>query len=72
MSEEKVVGFSSASLFPVRKREAVTQGGAAETGGLTTRHGVEPREPVSSKVGRTSETTGVFQVHSRKTRITRA
>ena len=25
--EEKVVGFSSASLFPKRKREAVTQGG---------------------------------------------
>ena len=26
-SEEKVVGFSSASLFPARKREAVTQAG---------------------------------------------
>ena len=26
-SEEKVVGFSSASLFPRRKWEAVTQGG---------------------------------------------
>ena len=26
-SEEKVVGFSSASLFPARKREAVTQDG---------------------------------------------
>ena len=26
-SEEKVVGFSSASLFPARKHEAVTLGG---------------------------------------------
>ena len=26
-SEEKVVGFSSTSLFPTRKREAVTQNG---------------------------------------------
>ena len=25
--EEKMVGFSSASLFPARKREAVSQGG---------------------------------------------
>ena len=28
-SEEKMVGFSSASLFPARKREAVTQGGTS-------------------------------------------
>ena len=27
MSEEKVVGFSSASLFPARKRDVITQGG---------------------------------------------
>ena len=26
MSEEKVVGFSSTSLFPARKRKAVTKG----------------------------------------------
>ena len=26
-SEEKVVGFSSVSLLPARKREAITQGG---------------------------------------------
>ena len=32
-SEEKVVGFSSASLFPARKREAVTQDGTMEPGG---------------------------------------
>ena len=32
-SEEKVVGFSSASLFPARKREAVAQGGTVESGG---------------------------------------
>ena len=31
-SEEKVVGFSSASLFPTRKWEAVTQGGTMELG----------------------------------------
>ena len=35
-SKEKVVGFRSASLFPVRKREAVTQGGTMESGGYTT------------------------------------
>ena len=29
-SEEKVVGFSSASLFPVRKWEAATQGETIE------------------------------------------
>ena len=29
-SEEKVVGFSSVSLYPARKREAVTQGGTRE------------------------------------------
>ena len=28
------------------------------------------RESVISKVGRTSETAGAFQIHSRKTRIT--
>ena len=28
--EEKVVGFSSVSLFPARKREEVTQGGTRE------------------------------------------
>ena len=32
-SEEKVVGFSSVSLFPAKKREAVTQGGTMEPGG---------------------------------------
>ena len=26
-SEEKVMGFSSASIFPSREREAITQGG---------------------------------------------
>ena len=31
-SEEKVVNLSSASLFPARKREAVTEGGAMEPG----------------------------------------
>ena len=32
-NEEKVVGFSSASLFPVRKWEAITQGRIIESGG---------------------------------------
>ena len=32
-SEEKVEGFGSASLFLVRKREVVTQGGTMELGG---------------------------------------
>ena len=32
-SEEKVVGFSSALVFPARKWVAVTQGGTMETGG---------------------------------------
>ena len=32
----------------------------------------KPREPVTSKTGRTSETAGASQIHSRKTRITRA
>ena len=32
-SEEKAVAFSSASLFPARKREAITQGGTMKLGG---------------------------------------
>ena len=32
MSEEKVVGFSSASIFPAKKREAFTQGGTMKPG----------------------------------------
>ena len=66
---EKVVGFNPASLFPEKKREAITQGG---TRGKTTCHGREPREPVSSKAGRTSKTAGTFQILACKTRITRA
>ena len=34
--------------------------------------GGEPREPVSSKVVRTSKTAGAFQIHSRKTIMTTA
>ena len=66
-SEEKVVGFSSTSLFHTRKQEAVTQGG-------TTRidHPMRRRNPVSSKAGRKSETANAFLIHSRKTRIPRA
>ena len=62
--EEKVMSFNSASLFPEKKREPVTQGG---TRVLDNRCGGKPRETVSSKVGRISETTGTFQIHSRKT-----
>ena len=58
-SEEKVVGFSLAYLFLARKREAITQGG---TRGID--HRGEPRELVSLKVGRTSETVATFQIHS--------
>ena len=36
-SEEKVMGFCSASLFPARKREAVTQGGTRRIDHLTGR-----------------------------------
>ena len=31
-SEEKVLGFSSASVFPARKRDAVTEGGTLKPG----------------------------------------
>ena len=59
--EKKVEGFSSASLFPARKRETVTQGVTRRT-----------QEAGSSKAGRTSETASAFQIYSHKTRITRA
>ena len=36
-SKEKVVGFSSASLFPERKREAVNQGGTRDIDHTTRR-----------------------------------
>ena len=49
--------FSSKSLFPARKREAVNQGG---TRGVEQPKGGEPREMVSSNAGRTSETAGAF------------
>ena len=58
-----MLGFGSASQFPARKHESVTQGGnygnrtpdAREGGG---KRGT--REPVSSKAGKTSETAGTF------------
>ena len=71
-SEEKVVGFSSASLFAARKRESVSQGGIMEIGGYNTGRGGEPREPVLPKAGRTNETAGAFQIRSRRTKITQA
>ena len=63
-SEEKVGGFSSASLFPTRKRESVTQGG-------TIYHLMWRRTQVTSivKGWEDNETEGAFQIHSHKTRI---
>ena len=64
--KEKVIGASSASLFPARIQVAVTQDGTKGIENPTQR---KTREPVSSKAGRTCETAGKFQIHSRKTRI---
>ena len=66
---KRVVGFSSASLFPTSKQEAVIQGGTMGPGGQTTWWGEQPRELELSKAGRTSETVVAFQIHSHKTRI---
>ena len=78
--ERKVVGFSSASHKdtggshpgwnkgdrpPSAEEKHLTRG----IDNLTWRR---TRESVSSKAGKTSETACAFQVHSRKTRITRA
>ena len=60
-SEKKVMGFSSASLFPSRKQEGVTQG---RTRGIEHQCGGEPREPIPSKDGRTSKTAGTFKIYS--------
>ena len=57
------MGFSSASLFPARKRDAVIQGG---TMGIDHKTPRKPREPVSLKARRTSETAGAFFIHSYK------
>ena len=68
---EKVVGFSSASVFPERKREAVTQGETIEPKAQTTR----PRTtqgPGIVKGWGNKRTESAFHIHSRKTRITRA
>ena len=64
-SEEKVMGFSSASLFRAKKREAVAKG-RTRTIVYPTRRKTEGS--VSSKPGRTNETAGAFQIHSCKTR----
>ena len=68
-NEERELGFSSSSLFHAMKREGVIQGG---TRGIDPQHGGKPREPVSSKAGKTSETVGTLQIHLYKTRVTRA
>ena len=64
-----MAGFSSASLFPVRKREAVAQGG--------TRRIVHPTRRRTHGAGivkgrRTNETAGAFQINLRKIRKTQA
>ena len=55
-SEEKVLGFSSTSLFLPGKWEASPSGIDHPTRR-------KPREPVLSKAGRTSRTAGAFQIH---------
>ena len=67
-NEKKVAGFSSASLFPARKRKAFIQGRTRGIDHLTWR---KAQGAGTSKTGRTSETSGAFQIHSHKTRITR-
>ena len=64
-----MVGFSSASIFSVRKQELVTQGGTRGIDHLTRRR---TQGAGVSKAGRISETAGEFPIHSRKTTITRA
>ena len=56
-SEEKVVGFSSISLFCTRKWESVTQG---ETMG--TNNPMQRTQRLSSKVGRIMKITGTFYI----------
>ena len=58
--------YSSASLFPARKWEAVTQGG---TRGIHQPTWRKNQEPVSSKDRRNSKNGGAFQIYSHKTRI---
>ena len=67
-NKEKLVSFSSVSLFPTRKWELVTQGGT--WGNRPPNAAENPRELVMSMSGRTSKTAGVSQIHSRKRRIT--
>ena len=57
-----MVGFSSASLFSARKREAVTQRDRPPD--------AEEKSRELIKDGRTSESAVPYQIHSRKTRIT--
>ena len=63
------MGFSSASLFPERKREAVTQGGTRGIDHPTRRktQGAGIYKGWEGKIDR-----GTFQIHSRKPKITRA
>ena len=68
-NEEKVEGFSSASLFPTMKWEAVTQGETIEPGNRPPDAEENPGS-LSLKGGRISKTTGTFQIHSHKTRLT--
>ena len=63
-------GFRYMVLMGEGKREAVTRVKTEERD-TTLRRGYL-REPVSSKVGRTSKTTSAFQVYSRITRMTRS
>ena len=69
-SEEKVVGFSSVSLFPQRRREAVTRVELWNQGERPL--DAEKNLGSRSKARRTSKTAGAFHILSRKTRMTQA
>ena len=63
-----MVGFSSGSLLPAMKREAVIQDG---TRGIN--HPTRMKtQGAGIKAEKTGETAGAFQIHPRKTRVTRA
>ena len=58
-SEEKMVGFRSTFLFPVRKREAVTQGRTRRIGHPTL------KKSQGANIVKGCTTAGAFQIHSR-------
>ena len=67
-----MVGFNSATLPPYSLQGNRKYSSRLEPGGRPSDAEEKPREPVSSKVGRASETLGAIQIHPHKARITRA